>query len=105
MQRKQLVQKLPIEGLCWTAALVLLYFSDPHNHHFTLCPLENTGLKWCPGCGLGRSIALFMQGKIGASFAMHWLGIPAFFVILQRIYILSKTTYNYLTTPYYHEQP
>ncbi|WP_090628105.1 DUF2752 domain-containing protein [Parapedobacter indicus] len=105
MQSKQLFQKLPIEWMCWLMALILLYFSDPHNHHFTLCPLENMGLDWCPGCGLGRSIALLMQGEIGASFAMHWLGIPTFFIIIHRIYRLSKLTYNHWTTPYYHEQP
>ena len=107
MQSKQLVKKLPVEGICWVMALTLLYFSDPYSHHFTLCPLENIGLEWCPGCGLGRSIALFMRGEIDASFSMHWLGIPAFFILIARIYTLSKITYNYWTTPdyHYHEQP
>ncbi|RQP19934.1 DUF2752 domain-containing protein [Parapedobacter defluvii] len=105
MQSKQLFRKLPIEWMCWMTALILLYFSDPHTHHFTLCPLENMGLEWCPGCGLGRAIALFMHGEIEASFRMHWLGIPAFFSIIHRIYTLSKLTYNHWTIAYYHEQP
>lgn len=89
--------------MCWTVALVLLYFCDPHSHHFGLCPLENIGIAWCPGCGLGRAIALFMQGEIGASFAMHWLGIPTFFIVIHRIFILSKIIVNHWKTPYYHE--
>ncbi|WP_436830833.1 DUF2752 domain-containing protein [Parapedobacter sp. DT-150] len=94
---------LPIELLCWTTALVLLYFSNPHSHHFTLCPLENMGLDWCPGCGLGRSIALFMHGEIPASFRMHWLGIPAFGVIAHRIYALSRREYYSWTKHNRHE--
>jgi|SRR5690606_15983230 len=82
--------RLPLELLCWVMALILLYFSDPGAHHFTLCPLENAGFNWCPGCGLGRSIALLMHGEVAASMAMHWLGIPAFLVLIHRIYSLVK---------------
>ncbi|WP_229738715.1 DUF2752 domain-containing protein [Parapedobacter pyrenivorans] len=87
------------------SALILLYFSNPHSHHFTLCPLENAGIDWCPGCGLGRSISLFMHGEIQASFRMHWLGIPAFFVIAHRIYRLSQRTYSSWTKHNHDEQP
>lgn len=89
--------RLPIELLCWVCALLLLYFSNPGLHHFTLCPLENMGFDWCPGCGLGRSIALLMHGKIAASVTMHVLGIPTFLVLIHRIYCLAKpsiTIYN-----------
>lgn len=102
---REWVQKLPVEWVCWVSALVLLYAGDPQTHHFTLCPLENAGIGWCPGCGLGRSITLFMHGEIGASFKLHWLGIPAFFVILHRIVSLSKQTYHHWITFQHHEQP
>jgi hypothetical protein len=48
------------------------------------------GITWCPGCGLGHSIAYFMHGDIYHSFHAHWLGIPAFFIICHRIYVLIK---------------
>lgn len=105
MQGKHVISKLPLEGICWVTALLLLYFTNPHDHHFTLCPLENIGFAWCPGCGLGRSIALFLHGEISASFAMHGLGIPAFFVIVHRIYSLLKQTYSNWIYTYHHEQP
>ncbi len=97
--------KWPIEWMCWISALFLLYFSNPHVHHLSLCPLDNLGITWCPGCGLGRSIALLMHGELQESIRMHWLGIPAFLVIVHRIYSLSKRTYNNWIKTYHYEQP
>ncbi|WP_353181612.1 DUF2752 domain-containing protein [Parapedobacter lycopersici] len=89
MQQVQF-SRLPVELCCWIAALVLLYLSNPGMHHFTLCPLENVGVDWCPGCGLGRSLTLLMHGEFAASVSMHPLGIPAFLVLAHRIYCLAK---------------
>ncbi len=103
---KMSFSKLPVELVCWVLGLILLYISDPHAHHYTLCPLENAGFDWCPGCGLGRSIALLMHGELEASLGMHWLGIPAFFIIIHRIYTLSKKKYVIWATKHnHHEQP
>lgn len=88
------IKSFPIELVFWTLALVLLATADPHDHHFTLCPLANLGLTWCPGCGLGRSITYLFHGEINASLAQHWFGIPALLVICYRIYQLSKNLVN-----------
>jgi Protein of unknown function (DUF2752) len=48
------------------------------------------GITWCPGCGLGHSIAFLLHGDIRNSFHAHWLGIPALVIILYRIYDLVK---------------
>lgn len=105
MYSRYTFSKLPIEWMCWVSALFLLYISDPHAHHFSLCPLDNIGIRWCPGCGLGRSIALLMHGELQESIGMHWLGVPAFLVIVHRVYRLSKRTYNNWVNTYHHEQP
>lgn len=105
MYGKLSFSNLPIEWACWVSALALLYLSNPHSHHFTLCPLENMGGDWCPGCGLGRSIALLMHGEIRASFGMHWLGIPALLIIVHRIYRLSQISYISWKKNNHHEQP
>lgn len=106
MYGRSSLAKWPIEWMCWVSALFLLYLSNPHVHHFSLCPLDYIGIAWCPGCGLGRSIALFMHGELQESIRMHWLGIPAFFVIVHRIYSLSKRAYNNnWNKSYHHEQP
>ena len=78
--------------LCfWISALIALGFSNPSlETHFTLCPLKLLGLSWCPGCGLGHSIAFLLHGDIVNSWHAHWLGIPALAMILYRIYDLIQ---------------
>ena len=79
------------ELLFWLAALCALAFTNPgSSNHFSLCPLKAAGITWCPGCGLGHSISWIFHGDIVRSWQAHWLGIPALFIILYRIYVLSK---------------
>lgn len=73
----------------WIFALVLLAMANPNEHHFTLCPLANLGIDWCPGCGLGRSISALFHANIDESLRYHWFGIPALALILYRIYRLT----------------
>jgi len=72
------------EALIWIAALICLAMSNPSNHHYTLCPLDNMGISYCPGCGLGRSIGYFFRLDIESSFLAHPLGIPAVFLLVYR---------------------
>jgi hypothetical protein len=72
------------EAFIWVAALIFLAVSDPGIHHYTLCPIDNLGFHYCPGCGLGRSIGYFFQGEFQASFFTHPLGIPAVFLLVFR---------------------
>jgi len=88
------IKSFPLELFFWITALVLLATANPHEHHFTLCPLANLGIDWCPGCGLGRSITALFHGDVNASFAHHWFGIPALILIGNRIYQLTKQLIN-----------
>jgi Protein of unknown function (DUF2752) len=83
-----------LELVFWVSAIVLLATANPHEHHFSLCPLANLGFDWCPGCGLGRSIIALFHGDIYASLKYHWFGIPALFIILYRIYQLCGQFIN-----------
>jgi len=75
----------------WIAALIALGISNPSAAtHFILCPLKLMGITWCPGCGLGHSIAFLLHGDIINSLHAHWLGIPALLIIAHRIYLLIK---------------
>jgi len=79
------------EALIWIAALVVLAISNPAMHHYTLCPLDNLGISYCPGCGLGRSIGYFFRLDIESSFFSHPLGIPAVLLLVCRsVNILIK---------------
>lgn len=88
----KLIKGFPLELAFWVSALVLLAMTNPHEHHFSLCPLANMGFDWCPGCGLGRSISALLHGHIAESLSFHWLGIPALGMIAYRIVTLSKLT-------------
>lgn len=84
------IKSIPLELVFWLAALVLLANTNPHDHHFSLCPLASIGITWCPGCGLGRSIASLFHGEITESLAHHWFGIPALLLICFRMLQLAK---------------
>ena len=90
--------QIPLELIFWCAALVSLWFLNPNESHYSLCPLDQLGFTWCPGCGLGRSIGLLMKGKVAASWQLHPLGGFALMVILYRIFEILKhlqTKHNY----------
>jgi uncharacterized membrane protein len=57
------------------------------------------GFKWCPGCGIGHSIAWLLHGDIKNSFQAHWLGIPALIMIIYRIAVLAKNNIFSLILP------
>jgi hypothetical protein len=73
------------EILLWAAALAAPVFIDPAKPHFSFCLFKNIGIDFCPGCGLGRAIALFYRGDIAGSFLCHPLGIIAVIIISLRI--------------------
>jgi len=72
------------EAMIWLAALAILAISNPAVHHYTLCPLDNLGIFYCPGCGLGRSVGYLFRLDIVSSFYSHPLGIPAVFLLIYR---------------------
>jgi len=78
------------ELVFWVAGLAALALANPAaQSHFSLCLLKLSGIKWCPGCGIGHAIMHLLHGRIAYSLDTHWLGIPALAVIIYRIYCLS----------------
>lgn len=81
--------------MTWTVALVALAFYHPNQQsHFTLCPLHNLGFDFCPGCGLGRSIAWLFKGEVVQSWKAHPLGIFSVIVLTYRIISLTLKLNN-----------
>jgi len=79
------------ELFIWTASLIFLaLFNNPYKTHFTICPLNNLGIDYCPGCGLGNSISYLFYGDINNSIAAHPFGIPAIIILTGRIFSLMK---------------
>lgn len=92
----KLWHSFPLELIFWVSALIALSLAklppDAHTAHFTLCPLANLGISWCPGCGIGRAIAALLQGHLAESFEQHWFGLPALLIICWRIFVLGRLT-------------
>ncbi|WP_036678133.1 DUF2752 domain-containing protein [Daejeonella oryzae] len=86
-------RNIPLELLIWIAALTILIFSNPY-YHYSICPLKNLQVNWCPGCGLGRSIYYIFRGDLQSSINHHWLGVPAVFILFQRIFQLFRMFFN-----------
>lgn len=79
------------EALIWVSGLIALAFINAGgSSHFTICPLKNIGIDFCPGCGLGKSIHYLLHLEIEQSLTAHPLGIFAFAVLVRRIYELMK---------------
>lgn len=94
---KNVYKILGIEGLFLLGGLIILACINlVHGSHFTICPLANLGLDFCPGCGLGESISLIFRGKFSDSFSAHPLGFIALIIIPLRIFTLIKSNrFNY----------
>ncbi|MCH8032168.1 MAG: DUF2752 domain-containing protein [Bacteroidetes bacterium] len=84
-----------LEAAIWIGALLYLAFlHTPGETHFTICPINNLGFDFCPGCGLGNSISLIFQVEIYNSFLSHPLGLLALTVLIIRIIQLLKNNWS-----------
>jgi hypothetical protein len=85
------------EAIFWAIGLIYLFFVNPYQtQHFSFCPFHYLGITFCPGCGLGRSIAYFYHFDLISSFRIHPLGIIAFLLIAARIIkLFTKMVNNY----------
>jgi hypothetical protein len=84
------LRTIPVELITWVACILAILTINPYSDSFSLCPLDNLGLTWCPGCGLGRAMNLLARGEFLASWEMHPLASLAYAVIFHRIWVLIK---------------
>jgi len=74
------------EVIIWASGLVFLFISVRFGlDGFTVCPLKLAGFDHCPGCGLGTSVGLLLNGRLTESFQAHPLGILALIILTIRI--------------------
>jgi hypothetical protein len=79
------------EAVIWlTGLLVLAFMKIDNTTHFTICPLKNIGINFCPGCGLGKAIHYLFHLDFKNSFYSHPLGIFAVIILTARIFTLMK---------------
>ncbi len=77
----------------------MLALSNPAGDHFSLCIFKFLGMDFCPGCGIGHSIAWLFRLNIERSISCHPLGIPALILLLFRIFQLIKIAKNQFYEP------
>jgi len=92
------------ELVAWTTGLLLLALADPTKHHFTLCIWHHLGFDFCPGCGLGRSVAYLFRLDLVASWQQHPLGIFAIIVLFVRIKQLLTSLFHERSHSHQHPQ-
>jgi hypothetical protein len=85
---------LHFEWFVLAAGLFAMALLNPVSDSASLCVFRAFGFEFCPGCGLGRSVAYVFRGDIIASLQMHPAGIPAVFVIAGRIGSIFKRNRN-----------
>ncbi len=93
MTPKLVIQRIPWEAWIWTAGLVFLALNDSSGS-WSVCPLHNFGIDFCPGCGLGRSVSHLFHGEWAAAWSVHPLGYAAVPVLAVRSYTLFKKSLN-----------
>jgi hypothetical protein len=100
------IKKINFEAIIWIAGFAILASINPYYHsHFSICPFKYFGFKYCPGCGLGRSISYLFHGNIKESLQTHILGIPAVIILSMRSFnLIKKSISNFQQTINYNER-
>lgn len=86
---------VPWEALVWIGGVTAMATMDPAGAHlFRLCPLDALGFTFCPGCGLGHSVAYLARGAVMKSVHAHPLGGPAVLILIGHSGRLIRQTYQ-----------
>lgn len=79
------------EIAAFSSGLVLLAFMDPTlDYRNSWCLFEMLGISFCPGEGLGHSIAYTFRAEITKALAANMLGPLSVIVLISRIGYLLK---------------
>lgn len=71
-----------------------MIFLDPFGQSASICPIDRMGFDFCPGCGLGKSVAFAVRGNLSASLQSHPLGLFAILIIIARIGSVFRRNVN-----------
>ncbi len=83
-----------IEWIAFLSGLILMGSMDPTIKGFSFCFFEWIGIPFCPGEGLGHSIAWFFRGEFAKAVESNLFGIPAVFILSFRIGAIWKELIN-----------
>ena len=102
--KRSIVRAIGLEPIVWLGGLAMLgILGSTSGTHVSICPFALAGLDFCPGCGLGRSIALLLHGELVRSFEAHWLGLPATVILVGRSLNLAVRNWKQQDTTDHHQ--
>lgn len=91
------MKKLFNEHFEWVAlsvGLLLMAVMNPYtDYEATWCLFENIGITFCPGEGLGHSIAFMVRGEYISSIEANIMGPFALIILISRIVYLINNTF------------
>jgi hypothetical protein len=76
---------LHFEWLALTGLLVAAAAINPYSPGASFCLFDAAGIEYCPGEGLGRSIAHLFRGNFYESVQAHPVGFAAVLIIMIRV--------------------
>jgi hypothetical protein len=77
--------KKHLEWTVFGMGIVLLGLMNPENTGISFCFFEWIGVSFCPGEGLGHSIAYTFRGDFSAAMQAHFAGPFAVLILSSRI--------------------
>jgi hypothetical protein len=92
-----------VEWVVFGTGLLLLGLMNPENTGISFCLFEWVGISFCPGEGLGHSIAYTFRGDLSSAMNAHFAGPAAIAILSFRIIYIWRKFYQEITTNYKEE--
>jgi len=86
--------KIHLEWIVFAGGLCALAFMDPSDNSVSLCLIEQAGIPYCPGEGLGHSISHTFRGNWGMALEAHFMGPIAVVILSLRILYVWKKMFE-----------
>ncbi len=83
-----------LEWIVFSTGLILLGIMSPENAGSSFCFFEFIGIDFCPGEGLGHSIAYSFRGDLSSAMEAHIAGPAAIIILSSRIVYVWRNLYN-----------
>lgn len=83
-----------LEWIVFSAGLILLGLMNPEISGTSFCLFDLLGFNFCPGDGLGHSIAYTFRGDFSSAFKAHFAGPVAVIILMLRILYIWKNLYH-----------
>lgn len=83
-----------IEWFAFLFGLILMATMNPYETGETFCLIERAGISFCPGNGLGHSIAFLFRGEFTEAMHANMLGPFAVIILSFRIINIWKVLFK-----------